>query len=157
MMKWVLYDFKSAKESWFEDVKNVYLKKINHFIDFDIQHLKTIQVDRCQAAQKIKYEESILLEKLKDDDYVIVFDENGKDFDSIKFAEMLQKAQSSGKKRGVFLIGGAFGLSPDIKKKAQVTVSLSSLVMNHMVAETVILEQIYRAHTILNRIPYHNA
>ena len=156
-MKWVLYDFKSAKESWFEDVKNIYLKKINHFIDFDIQHLKTIQVDRAQAAQKIKYEESILLEKLKDDDYIIVFDENGKDFDSIKFAEMLQKAQASGKKRGVFLIGGAFGLSLVIKKKAQVTVSLSSLVMNHLIAETVILEQIYRAHTILNRIPYHNA
>ena len=156
MMKWILYDFKSAKESWFEELQAVYLKKINHFIDFEIQHLKTNQVDRDQAAQKIKFEESVLCDKLKDDDYVVVFDENGRSVDSVKFAEILEKAQSSGKKRGVFVIGGAFGLSPEIKKKAQITLSLSSLVMNHLVAETVVLEQIYRAYTIINRIPYHN-
>ena len=156
MMEWILYDFKSAKENWFEEVKTVYLKKINHFIDFEIQHLKTNQVDRDQAALKIKFEESILLEKIKDDDYVILFDEKGRTFDSVNFAQALEKAQSSGKKRGVFVIGGAFGLSADIKKKAHVTISLSSLVMNHLIAETVVLEQIYRAHTIINRIPYHN-
>ncbi len=156
MMKWVLYDFKSARETWFDEVKKVYLKKINHFIDFEIHHLKTNQIDREQAAKKIKYEESVLFEKLKDDDYLIVFDENGRAFDSIQFSKILVQAQSSGKKRAVFVIGGAFGLSAEIKKKAQVTISLSTLVMNHLIAETVVLEQIYRAHTILNRIPYHN-
>lgn len=156
MMKWILYDFKSARESWFEEAEATYLKKIKPFVEFDIQHLKTKTVERRQAQIKIKFEESVLLEKLNTGDYIILFDENGRQLDSMSFASAIAKAQSSGKKRGVFIIGGAYGLGDQIKKKATISISLSSFVLNHLIAETVFLEQFYRAQTILNRIPYHN-
>ncbi len=156
-MKWVLYDFKSAKEAWFEEAEALYLKKINHYEKFEIQHLKTSKSDRENAAFKLKFEEQQLLEKLTSDDFIIVFDEKGRSHDSILFSEIVKKSTDSGKKRGVLIIGGAFGLSDAIKKKANVTIRLSDLVMNHLIAEAVVLEQFYRAQTIINRIPYHNA
>lgn len=155
-MKWVLFDFKSAKEPWFDEAEATYLKKINHFVKFEIIHLKTKTVDRDQAAIKIKFEESVMSEKLTDDDYLIVFDENGKPCNSLEFSDIVKRAQESGKKRCVLIIGGAYGLGEEIKKRAHRKVSLSGLTMNHLVAETVTLEQFYRAQTIINRIPYHN-
>lgn len=155
-MKWTLFDFKSAAEDWFQLAEQTYLKKINHYAKFEINHLKTNKSDREQAALKIKFEEDGLLQKLTSDDFVILFDEKGQKHDSISFSKLLTKAQDSGKKRGVFIIGGAYGVSDVIKSKATVKVSVSDLTLNHLVAETVVLEQIYRAFTIINRIPYHN-
>ena len=155
-MKWVLFDFKSANEAWFEQAESVYLKKINHSVKFEIVHLKSNKMDREQAEQKIKFEEAKLLEKLSSDDYVILFDEKGKKFESIEFSKIIEQVSQSGKKRGVLIIGGAYGISENIKKRASISVSLASFTMNHLVAEIVVLEQFYRAHTIINRIPYHN-
>ena len=155
-MKWILYDFKSASEDWFQEAEKTYIKKINHYAKFEITHLKTNKSDREQASLKIKFEEDALLEKINTDDFIILFDEKGQRFDSIGFSKAITKAQDSGKKRGVFIIGGAYGISEEIKKKAQIKVSLSDMTMNHLVAETVVLEQVYRAFTIINRIPYHN-
>ena len=156
-MKWLLLDFKSANEPWFEHAEAAYLKKINYFINFETIHLKTNKADREQADIKIKFEEARLFEKLTSEDYIIVFDEKGKKHDSVSFSKLIDKAGQSGKKRGVLILGGAYGLSDAVKNKATQTISLSDLTMNHLVAELVVLEQLYRAQTILNRIPYHNA
>lgn len=155
-MKWVLFDFKTAKEPWFEELSAVYEKKIKPFTSFEIQHLKTVKLDRDEAEGKKKFEEKILFEKLSNDDFVILLDEKGKKFDSIQFSQAVQKARESGKKRGVFVIGGAFGVSEAVKKRSQLMICLSDMTMNHLIAEAMLLEQFYRAQTILNRIPYHN-
>lgn len=155
-MKWVLYDFKTAKEDWYERLCEVYCKKIKPFVHFEIQHLKTIKADRHESELKKNFEEKVLLEKISKDDFIILFDEKAKKFDSLSFAKLVEKTQSSGKKRGVLIVGGAYGVSDNFKKKAQATVCLSDLTMNHLVAEAVALEQFYRAQTIINRIPYHN-
>lgn len=156
MLRWVLYDFKTAKEPWFDEVKALYEKKLKPFCSFEIVHLKTIKQSREAPEQKKKFESQVLLEKLNQDDFIILLDEAGKKLDSIDFAKLIEKINTSGKKRGVFLIGGAYGVSEEIKKKAHSQISLSNLTMNHLVAEAVLLEQFYRAFTILNRIPYHN-
>ena len=156
MLKWTLYDFKTSKEPWFDEAEALYVKKIKPFAAFEVIHLKTLKSDRDEAEQKKKYEEKTLLEKITNDDFVILLDEKGKKMDSLVFAQLVQKTSESGKKRGVFIIGGAFGVTENIKKRAQQTICLSDMVMNHLVAETVLLEQFYRAQTIINRIPYHN-
>ncbi len=155
-MKWILFDFKTAKEPWFEEATELYLKKIKPFTQLEVVRLKTISVDRADAEAKKKFEEKILLEKLSTDDFIILLDEKGKKFDSIEFAKQISKTIQSGKKRGVFIIGGAFGVSDAIKKRSQLNVCLSDMTMNHLVAEIMLLEQIYRSFTIINRIPYHN-
>lgn len=155
-MKAVFFDFKTAKEEWFDIAVATYTKKINPFIPFEVISLKSSKTDRDDAQAKKKQESEDLLKKITSDDYVILFDEKGKDLDSLQFSKQIEAAQMSGKKRLVFIIGGAFGVSDEIKNRAQLKVSLSKMVMNHLVAETVALEQIYRAYTIIKRIPYHN-
>lgn len=155
-MKSVFFDFRTAKEAWFETASELYEKKINGFWPFEIISLKTLKQDRSEIKIKIKFEHDELIKKMTSDDFVVLFDEKGRDFDSIQFSQQLEKATLSGKKRIVFVVGGAFGVSDEIKSRAQLKVSLSKMVMNHLVAETVALEQIYRALTILNRISYHN-
>lgn len=156
MFKWALLDFKTAKEPWFDEAEQLYLKKIKPFASFEIIHLKTLKSDREEAALKKKFEEKALIEKLSSDDYIVLLDEKGKSHDSIQFSQLVEQVANSGKKRGVFIIGGAYGVTEDIKKRSQKTICLSPMTLNHLVAELVLLEQFYRAQTILNRIPYHN-
>lgn len=155
-MKWVLYDFKTSKEAWHEEAEKLYIKKIKPFVDFEVQHLKTIQADRDESAIKLRHEEKIILDKLTKDDFVILLDEKGKKLDSLQFAQQIQKINQSGKKRGVLIIGGAFGVTENIKKRSDFLINLSEFTMNHLVAEVVIFEQFYRAWTITKNIPYHN-
>ena len=155
-MKWTLFDFKTAKEPWFEEATELYLKKIKPYAALDVVRLKTISVDREDSENKKKFEEKVLLEKITSDDFVVLLDEKGKKFDSIAFSKEISKIATSGKKRGVFIIGGAFGVSDEIKNRSHLKICLSDMTMNHLVAEVMLLEQFYRAYTIINRIPYHN-
>jgi len=155
-MKWTLYDFKTAKEPWYDEAEELYLKKIKPFTAFEVIHLKTLKSDRDESELKRKFEEKALLEKISKDDFVILLDEKGKKMNSIEFSNLVRQASESGKKRGVFLIGGAFGVTDDIKKMAARQISMSDMTMNHLVAEVVLMEQFYRAQTILKGIPYHN-
>ncbi len=155
-MKWVVFNFKTADESWHKEASEIYIKKIKHFLPLEIQTLKTTKANREDFEVKKRFEEKILLEKLSNDDFVILLDEKGKKLGSLEFSKMIERAQASSKKRGVLIIGGAFGVSDIIKKRSDCTLCLSDLTMNHLVAEVVLLEQFYRALTILNRIPYHN-
>lgn len=155
-MKSILFDFKTAQESWFEQASQLYVKKIKHFTDFEIQSLKSPKVGRDEVTQKQNAEAAELLKKINQDDLVVLFDEKGKSYSTMEFVEVINKSEMSGKKRLVYIIGGAFGVSDEIKKMAAIKIALSGLVMNHLVAEVVALEQIYRAYTIKNRIPYHN-
>jgi 23S rRNA (pseudouridine1915-N3)-methyltransferase len=155
-MKWILYDFKTAKEPWFDEAQQVYQKKIKPYAGFEVVHLKTLKADREDAELKKNFEAKNLTEKITSDDFIILLDEKGKKLDSLAFAKLISAATESGKKRGVFIIGGAFGVHDDIKKRSQQMICLSDMTMNHLVAEVMLLEQFYRALTILNRIPYHN-
>lgn len=155
-MKWALYDFKTAKEPWFEEAEQIYLKKIKPNAALEIAHLKTLKADREDFELKKIFESKALIEKLTPDDFIILLDEKGKKYNSMDFSKLIASVQESGKKRGVFIIGGAFGVSEDIKKRSQKTICLSDMTMNHLVAEVMLLEQFYRALTIINRIPYHN-
>lgn len=155
-MKSVLFDFKTSKEEWFDQAVLQYSKKISHYAEFEIQTLKTMKHGRDESELKKKFEASELFKKIDQNDFVILFDEIGKSITSEDFAAQITKCEESGKKRIVYIIGGAYGVTDEVKQRAQVKINLSSMVMNHLVAETMVLEQIYRAYTIKNRIPYHN-
>lgn len=155
-MKSVLFDFRTAKEEWFTLAEQHYTKKILNFTDFSIISLKSSKYGREQSELKKNYEASELLKQIHSDDFVILFDETGKVFSSQEFSDQILKIENSDKKRIVFVVGGAYGVNDSIKSKTHLKISLSSFVLNHIVAELVVLEQIYRAHTIKNRIPYHN-
>jgi 23S rRNA (pseudouridine1915-N3)-methyltransferase len=97
---------------------------------------KGYQVDRADAVPK----------KTR----IVALDEHGKDLTTVQFAELL-------KSEVAFVIGGPDGLPDEIRKKADLLLKLSSLTLPHALAQVVLMEQIYRAATLLTGHPYHRA
>ena len=156
-MKLKLLTVVSHKEDWSESATDLYLEKINPFVAIEIEALKSKKLERENSELKKEAESEQLLKKLSPTDYVILCDEHGKGMDSPQFSKKLVTAFESGKRQVVFVVGGAFGVSAAIKKRADLTVSLSTMTMNHLVARVMLLEQIYRAIMIWKNKPYHNA
>ena len=155
-MKFVFLNCASANEKWAEQAEEVYVKKISAFVPFEIKKIKISKSARDDKEFKVKTDSESILKELKSDDYVVLFDERGKAFSSREFSQKVQNILNTGKKRTVFIIGGAFGVDESIKERADLQVSLSKMVFNHLVAQTVCLEQVYRAFMIIKNIPYHN-
>ena len=94
--------------------------------------------------------------QLKKGDSIILLDEGGKHMGSRDFALFIQKAMNAGPKRIVFVIGGAWGLDDELKAKASEIISLSRMTFSHQLVRLLFAEQLYRAFTIINGIPYHH-
>ncbi|MBX7232430.1 MAG: 23S rRNA (pseudouridine(1915)-N(3))-methyltransferase RlmH [Bdellovibrionales bacterium] len=156
-MKFSLLYISGQKEPYMEMVEEIYLKKINGFLPFQIQAIKAQSSGRDQAQNKSKLENGKILDAIKSGDFVFAFDEKGKAAkDSIEFSHWMVKALESGHQRVVFVLGGPYGLNSLVRKRAQQVISLSPLTLNHHVARVVLLEQIYRGLTIWKNLPYHN-
>ncbi|RYG04639.1 MAG: 23S rRNA (pseudouridine(1915)-N(3))-methyltransferase RlmH [Chitinophagaceae bacterium] len=109
-----------------------------------------------EADLKIKEGESILA-NLKKDDYLVVLDERGKQLTSEGLAAFLQQRANESEKNIVFLIGGAYGVSEEILKRANFKWSLSPLVFPHQLVRLILAEQIYRACSIIRNEKYHHS
>jgi 23S rRNA (pseudouridine1915-N3)-methyltransferase len=147
----------SNKEKWFQLVKELYEEKINHFIKFEVTSLKAPKLGRDHSESKKKLESEMFLKYLKPEDLVVLLDEEGKKLSSLELAQWIEKeglVQSY--KRIVMIIGGAFGVSEEVKKRSRLTLQMGPWTLNHLVAQTVLMEQIYRSFTILKGLPYHN-
>lgn len=155
-MKIVLLHLSTAHEKWADEASQIYLKKISAFIPATEEALKPRKASRDDADHKRKIESEQIIEFLKPDDHVVLFDERGSVFTSREFAKKLEQDLTRSKKRMVFIIGGAYGVGEEVRKRADRVLNLSSLTMNHLLAKTVALEQIYRSFTILKNLPYHN-
>lgn len=103
-----------------------------------------------------KKEGEIILEWLGKDDYLVVLDERGKQVSSEGLASFLQARANESTKQIIFLIGGAFGVSDEVMKRADYKWSLSQLVFPHQLVRLILAEQVYRACTILKNEKYHH-
>lgn len=155
-MKIELLTIHSATSDWCESALKEYQKKISFFFPFEIRKLKGPKVERSGSDSKRKAESEILLKAIPPSDYVILLDERGKGLDSLAFAKKFGQLIDQSNKKIIFVIGGAYGVDEQVKKRAQMSLSLSTLTLNHWNAQIVMVEQIYRALTILKGIPYHN-
>jgi 23S rRNA (pseudouridine1915-N3)-methyltransferase len=102
-------------------------------------------------------EGAAILKQLKDGDYCVLLDERGKDIDTPGVAKLLDTHLQQGTKRLVFIIGGAFGVDGAVQARANVTYKLSSLIFPHMLVRLILVEQLYRANSILEGGKYHHA
>lgn len=151
-----LLTIESSKEDWFLEVAKLYHKKINYYYSFERKALKSKSMGREEREQKKQLESKQLMDAIQDGSVIILLDERGKSYSSEAFSKLLVSQIENGKKHIQFIVGGAYGVSEDLQKKAHYKVTLSPMVMNHFVAQTVLMEQIYRALTIWKGIPYHN-
>lgn len=144
------------KNSWIEQAASEYQTKLSYFCKFSIELLKPLKLGRSDAAEKQKKESDLILDKIKDKDFVILLDERGTAMDSKKFAQKLEQLINDNPNPKTFIIGGAYGASEDLKKRANLKIKLSDMTLNHHVAMLNLLEQIYRGFTIIKGLPYHN-
>jgi 23S rRNA (pseudouridine1915-N3)-methyltransferase len=98
----------------------------------------------------------LILSKISATDQLILLDENGSTFSSVAFSDYLQKKMNAGIKTLVFVIGGPYGFSEVVYKKAQGKISLSEMTFSHQMVRLFVIEQLYRGFTILKNEPYHH-
>jgi 23S rRNA (pseudouridine1915-N3)-methyltransferase len=117
-----------------------------------------ISESRARDAATRTTEEAAAISALIPQKYVLVaLDERGKSIDSASFAQHLGRFRDEGVENTIFTIGGADGLSPDLRRKAKLTVAFGAATWPHQMVRVMLLEQIYRAATILAGHPYHRA
>ncbi len=144
------------REPWLQTFEREYETKLGHHYRTEIVRLKPSRDDRSQADNKRRAEADLFAAKLKTTDFVVLFDERGASFTSVQFSKKFEQWLARGKSRIVFCVGGAFGFTDELRTRADVVVSLSSFVLNHHLAQAVVLEQVYRAISIQKNLPYHN-
>jgi 23S rRNA (pseudouridine1915-N3)-methyltransferase len=108
------------------------------------------------ARRALESESRRLLAALKPAEFVVVLDEQGIEMSSVELAEWLGARMRSGQDLA-FLIGGPDGFAPEVRARGDLELSLSRLTLPHALARVVLAEQIYRAHSLMIRHPYHRA
>ena len=156
-MNIVLLVIGKTNENYLLDALLKYQKRLKHYIRFEIFEIPYIKNIKKKSSYELKKKEGeLILKHVKSTDHLVLLDEKGKDFTSVEFADKLQAWMLSGKKRLVFVCGGAYGVSDEIYKKQYEKLSLSKMTFSHQMARVFFIEQVYRAYTILNNEPYHN-
>ncbi|MDT0647560.1 23S rRNA (pseudouridine(1915)-N(3))-methyltransferase RlmH [Zunongwangia sp. F260] len=135
----------------------VYFKRLQFYNKFEMEIIpdlkKVKNLDENQ--QKVKEGEQIL-SKVQNSDFLVLLDENGKQFSSEAFSEYIQKRLNSGLKQLIFVIGGPYGFSEAVYQRANSKISLSKMTFSHQMVRLFFTEQVYRAFTILRNEPYHH-
>src|SRR5699024_9791960 len=107
-----------------------------------------------EVIKILQDESKRILDKVKPDDYVILLDLKGKNIDSVKLSNLIDKNVNTNK-RLIFIIGGSHGVSDEIKLRSNFMWQLSALTFPHQLVRLMLVEQIYRAFSIINKHPYH--
>ncbi len=135
----------------------VYQNRLKHYINFELEIIPDIKnAKNLSENQQKEKEGELILSKLQPTDELVLLDDKGKQFTSIEFSQYLQKKMNSGIKQFVLVIGGAYGFSEAVYKKAKGKISLSKMTFSHQMIRLFIVEQIYRGFTILKNEPYHH-
>jgi 23S rRNA (pseudouridine1915-N3)-methyltransferase len=154
-LKLTIINIANKMPSWVAEACDEYLKRINHGkytckiieIKADKQLSKSALENMLQEAKKIRA-------NIPKDSFTIALDEKGQNMNSIKFAKYLEDIALHNS-HITFIIGGADGIHPDLKKEANLQLQLSSLTFPHALVRVIILEQLYRTISILENHPYH--
>ena len=130
-------------------LQDEYLQRLSHFVKCE-----TVEIRDSAPHEGKEIEGNRILEKLNQTPFVCLLDVTGRGLSSPELAKEIEKWQNAGTKEISFVIGGADGIAPEVAADANVVLSLSFLTFTHEMARVVMLEQLYRAFTIINRFPY---
>lgn len=134
-----------------------YEDRLKHYIKFEIEIIPDIKnVKNLSEEQQKGKEGELILKKIQATDNLVLLDEKGYEFRSMEFSRFLQKKMNSGIKQMVLVIGGPYGFSEKVYQKAIGKISLSKMTFSHQMIRLFVVEQIYRAFTILKNEPYHH-
>ena len=131
-----------------------YTKQLPKNLAIEFIDLKSQQNPNYSIEEVIQKESSLILSKISKNDYVVSWDSSGESVTSANFSNFILKSQSS-MSSILFIIGGSFGLSLEVKQRSNKILSASQFTFPHRLFRLLLVEQIYRAYTIINNMPYH--
>ena len=135
----------------------VYEKRLGHYHKSSTRIIPDLKNAKNLAKSEIKKKEAqLILDRLRPSDYLVVLDEKGKHYTSEKFADWFQQKMNRGTSKIVFQVGGAYGFDESVYQRANEKLALSAMTFSHQMIRLLLVEQVYRAMTILNNEPYHN-
>lgn len=147
------------KEKYLDDGIKEYLKRISAYSDIEVIEVADERIpDNPSLAEEtiVKSKEGRrILDKVKQDDYMILLDVQGKELDSIQFAERIEDCMINGKSTIDFVIGGSLGHGEDVLTRANARISFSQMTFPHQLMRLILAEQIYRAFKIIRHETYH--
>ncbi len=146
----------SLRSSGLQGEEAEYLTRLKRSpLEVSLTEIRPYSVESANPEVIKKREGELIVKQLKSTDFLILLNERGAQVTSLAFSEWLQKRLNAAHKRLVFVIGGAYGLDPELSQKAQWELSLSSLTLPYQLARIMLVEQLYRATTLIAGAPYH--
>ena len=154
-MKIIIICLGKTKQKFIEEGIKEYQKRITKYVKLEWRILPDVKLTGSKTIEIVKDQEAAILEKnFPKSFYLIVLDENGKEFSSEKFAKYLENKFPIGKNI-IFVIGGVYGLSKKILKRADLVLSFSRFTYTHQMIRFLLVEQLYRSFTIIKGKKYH--
>ena len=138
----------------YEPAVQTYAQRLAHYTRFELVELPEASGKKLKAGDAKTLEAEAILARKKPQDWLVALDERGSLLDSVELSRYVAKAQT-GAKDLLFIIGGDEGLDTRVREAANLTLSLSKMTLPHRLARVVLVEQLYRAFTILKGEPYH--
>lgn len=152
-----IWSLGKENESFIQQGLDYYFKKTKPYNSVELVILTPPKKLATTDPERMKQvEEELILKKLDSTHYLVLLDERGKQLTSPQWAQQFQQMMNQGVKTLVLLIGGAYGVSDNVRKQAKQTWSLSPLVFPHQLVRLILAEQVYRSFSILNNSPYHH-
>ena len=131
-----------------------YLKRVGKFARVEAVELRDRDEVGDDPRRIIEREGEDILERVERDPFVILLDQRGRQIDSFKMAELMEKHRLAGSKQITFVVGGHFGVSEEVRKRADFQLALSQMTLTHEMARLLLIEQVYRAFAIIHDLPY---
>lgn len=134
-----------------------YTRRLSFYVKFKLEIIPDLKkAKNLSETQQKEKEGELILKQTTKSDTLILLDENGKHYTSVDFSGYLQKHMNSGIKNLILVIGGPYGFSEAVYKRAQGKIALSKMTFSHQMVRLFIIEQLYRGFTILRNEPYHH-
>jgi 23S rRNA (pseudouridine1915-N3)-methyltransferase len=136
---------------------DLYAARIKRYASFEIVILPGLKSTRGLTPEEVKKREGVKqLEAVGEESYLILLDERGTEYSTMEFATLIRRASTNMRKNIFFLVGGAWGFSPEVYKRADMTMALSRLTFPHQLVRLLFIEQLYRVFTVIEGDPYHH-
>ncbi|KAJ9702201.1 hypothetical protein PVL29_004104 [Vitis rotundifolia] len=121
-----------------------YIEKLKYYCSADDIQIRSNPKNARDVKAQVENEDTAVMGLIRPDDWVVMLDEHGLDLGSIQMAELLRDVGNTGASRLSFCIGGPYGHGEQLRKRANISIKLSSMVLNHQIALLVLMEQLYR-------------
>lgn len=154
-MKIRVLSFARSKNSSIQEAEQGYLQRMKGLANFELVLLEAGKLGAAPDLVVKRKEAEVLLAKLKADEFLVVLEQSGKSLSSQGLSELVNQHMVGGRSVLNFAIGGAFGWDPTVRSRANFQLSLSSMTFTSQLTELILVEQIYRALTLIKGMPYH--